>query len=276
MENSNVRWAFNAKTWEPSKDEIIAASSFIQTEEKERISRFVFKEDAKSSLIGRLMMRKFVHISSSMPYEEIRFGRDDKGKPILLGAGDSIVNFNVSHQGDYVVLAGSTKSVGIDVMKVEPPPNKNIPEYFRIMNRQFSTSEWRTIRSYHTEMEQIACFYRLWCLKESYVKNIGIGITIPLVEISFAIKTLKLEMGKMVNDTTLYIKDVLQDDWLFEETLLDEKHTVAVSLQDNRKKYIPLQYTFLTFDELVNEAKPLVEPDEKFGVDFLKKQMKHF
>lgn len=275
MAHNNVRWAFNASAWKPSEDQIIAASSFIQPEEKLRISKYVFQNDAKSSLIGRLMLRKYVHISTSMPYEEVRFGRDDRGKPYLLGIGDVPISFNVSHQGDFVVLAGNTSSnIGIDVMKIEPPINKNIPEFFRIMNRQFSSHEWETICSYPTEMEQVACFYRLWCLKESYVKNIGFGITVPLQEISFSIKTRKMNVGEMISDTVLYERKNLKHDWVFEETLLDEAHAVAVS--SRVEGIIPAEpYQFLIFEDLVKEAKPLCESDRKFGTDFMKKQMKN-
>lgn len=277
MENLNVRWAFNAKTWKPTLDQIVAASSYIQTEEKLRISRYVFQDDAKSSLIGRLILRKFAHISNKIKYEDVRFGRDGHGKPYLIGIGDKFVNFNVSHQGDYVVLAGNTKkNIGIDVMKIEPPANKNIQEFFRIMNRQFSSFEWAKIRSYSSELEQVASFYRMWCLKESYVKNIGLGITIPLVDISFCVKS-ELKVGEIVTDTKLYVKNVLKEDWLFEETLLDDKHAVAVAIQvDSDERITPVEYEFLTFDDIVKEAKPFEAPDMAFAENFLMKEKKNF
>lgn len=275
MDNSNVRWAFNASSWQPTLDQILAASSYIQQEEKERITRFVFQDDAKSSLIGRLMMRKFVHDSTLLPYENIHFQRDDRGKPYLANAGDIPINFNVSHQGDYVVLAGNTmKNIGIDVMKIEPPVNKNIPEFFRIMKRQFSETEWSKILSYPTELKQIACFYRMWCLKESYVKNIGIGITIPLDKISFSVKS-ELKVGDIVSDTTLYVNNTLKEDWLFEETLLDDRHAVAVSFQQDRNvKTSPVPYDSLSFDDIVRDARPLVEPDATFAGNFISKELK--
>lgn len=274
----NIRWAFNASAWKPTRAQIVSTSSYIQPEEKARISRYVFQNDAMSSLIGRLMLRKYVHLSTNMSYEEIRFGRDEKGKPYLLGAGDMSLGFNISHQGDYVVLAGNMQmNIGIDVMKIEQPVNKNIPEFFRLMNRQFSKHEWCMIYSFPTEMEQVACFYRFWCLKESYVKNIGIGINIPLHEISFCLKTRKLTVGEVNTDTILYVKDVLKDDWTFEETLLDDKHAVAVSFQNDKKcKLDSVTYSFLTFEDLVKDAKPLFQSDPYFGDEFLKKQLKPF
>lgn len=274
----NARWAFNARAWKPTEQEILLASSYIQPEEKERISRFFFQDDAKSSLIGRLMLRKFVHLSTSIPYEEIKLGRDGHGKPYLMGVGETASSFNVSHQGDFVVLAGNTKhNIGIDIMKIEPPPDKNIPEFFRLMNRQFSEHEWKTIHSFTSEMEQIACFYRIWCLKESYVKNTGFGITVPLQEISFDIKTLQLEIGKFVTDTSLYERGVLKDDWVFEETLLNEKYAVAVSMQtQSRNEVSTAPYTYLTFEEIVKEAKPLLESDLSFSNEFMNKRIKQW
>lgn len=257
----------------------MAASSYIQQEEKQRIAKFVFQDDAKSSLVGRLMLRKFVYDTTFIPYEEIKFSRDEKGKPFLLGVGDIPVTFNVSHQGDYVVLAGNKeRNIGIDVMKIEPPANKNIPEFFRLMSRQFSGREWSTIRSFPTEQEQIACFYRIWCLKESYVKNKGFGLTVPMHEISFSLKTRTLEVGKIVTDTELFLKNVLKEGWCFEETLLDERHAVAVSLNmEENGNYEPCTpYIFLTFDEIVKDAKPLHERDYTFSSDFIEKQMKNF
>lgn len=277
-EQYNARWAFNAKEWKPTNSEIEAASSYIQREEKERIAKFVFQDDAKSSLIGRLMLRKYIHDSTSIPYDEIRLGRDSHGKPTLLGVGDGITHFNISHQGDYVVLAGSpTHQIGVDVMKIEPPVNKNIPEFFRLMSRQFSPKEWETIRSFPSEMEQVACFYRHWCLKESYVKNTGFGITVNLAELSFCLKTPKLKVGEVVKGTVLYEKNVLKQDWVFEETLLDEKHAVAVSLRMKDESYwLPTPFKVLAFEELVSDAKPLVEPDCNFRIDFMRKKAKDF
>ncbi|KPJ11811.1 L-aminoadipate-semialdehyde dehydrogenase-phosphopantetheinyl transferase [Papilio machaon] len=277
MAFENVRWAFNVCEWKPSKEELLAASSYIQPEEKDRIARFIFQDDAKSSLIGRLLMKKFVHLSANIPYELIKLGRDDTGKPYLLES-KVLPSFNVSHQGDYTVLAGNLHTnVGVDIMKIEPPVNKNIPDFFRIMNRQFSRHEWSTIRSYPSEMQQVACFYRMWCLKESYVKNIGIGITIPLDLISFSVQT-PLKVNGIVTDTKLYLNNVLRDDWIFEETLLDEKHAVAVSLNTvgNYVTMEPQPFTLLSFEDLVREARPVYQSDARFTEDMLIKKVKEF
>ena len=71
------------------------------------------------------MLRRVIHHVTKIPYREIKLARTDKGKPYLvnqLSAELQRFSFNVSHQGDYVVLAAETDcSVGIDVMQTEVP-----------------------------------------------------------------------------------------------------------------------------------------------------------
>lgn len=62
-----------------------------------------------------------------LPYGQIKLSRTEKGKPYILNQPNGKTpsnrcNFNISHQGDYVVLAAEAqKLIGIDVMKVEWP-----------------------------------------------------------------------------------------------------------------------------------------------------------
>lgn len=47
---------------------------------------------------------------------------------------------------------------------VSPSPagSNSIPEFFRIMTRQFTAHEWSTIQSAGSERQQLAAFYRHW------------------------------------------------------------------------------------------------------------------
>lgn len=273
----SMRWAFNLSTYIPSEADITHASALVQLEEKTRLSKFVFQNDCLSSLVGRLMIRKYINIVTGISYNEINLNRDAKGKPILLNAlpDGKKVYFNVSHQGDYVVLAGDIENpIGIDVMKFEAPANKNISEFFRLMNRQFSKYEWKTIRSYATEREQVASFYRHWCLKESYVKNIGVGITVNLADISFKVKTMKLNANEIVNDTILYVMDEQILGWVFEETLLDDSYGVTVALKVDNKTPNPEKYQFINFKYLMENTLPLSTCDKVFCNNFFFKSKK--
>lgn len=271
--NGHARWAFNFNTWRPSLDDLRIATSCIQLEEKARLSKFIFRDDFIASLIGRLLMRKFIKKATGLEYNSIKFERDCRGKPFL---PNSIIDFNVSHQGSYSVLAGclhQDTKIGVDVMKIEYSGGKKLSEFFRLMNRNFSRDEWIYINNGENDLTKIESFMRNWCLKESYVKNIGVGITVNLEKISFDIKT-KILSQKPTMDSTLKVDDVLMKDWTFEESLIDKDHCVAVSLKSLNKLRSVNEFEIIDFKELITDYKPLIEIDDEYCQQILKKEYK--
>lgn len=277
-----IRWAFNLKNWRPSLEDLLKATSCIQREEKDRLAKFVFRDDFNASLIGRLLMRKFVNETTGIDYASIVFGRDLKGKPYIIKNETTIqnVDFNVSHQGSFSVLAGVVQKndskcqtkIGVDVMKVEYTGGKTLEEFFRIMTRNFSTKEWESIKKSSVEKEKLKTFMRHWCLKESYVKNVGVGITVDLQKISFSTKD-ELEQSKVLTNTCLDVDGVRQHKWQFEESLLDSEHIVAVALE-NPKEYLPKSFEIISFEQLLENSSPLLEYDQEYCQNILAKKYK--
>lgn len=61
-----------------------------------------------------------------LPWDKFRLDRTSRGKPYLAdpspGSNSVAWNFNVSHQGDYALLAAERgQQVGVDVMKTTRP-----------------------------------------------------------------------------------------------------------------------------------------------------------
>lgn len=267
--NTSIRWAVDFEAWQPSNTQIGLASSCVQAEEKARIGQFVFRRDLKASLLGRLLMRKFLSTYGGVPYKEILLERDERGKPFSRQAAN--LSFNVSHQGRYSVLAGEigNRTIGVDIMPVLYEGGKNLNEFFRLMSRQFSPFEWRTIRSGLTELEQMAMFNRHWALKESYVKATGTGIVVDLQSLEFRVKTRNLSESCYVTDTVLFISGVAQP-WKFEEILLNN-HVVAVALNSDNPSGKSPKFEKLSVDEILESAMPLRETDEHFVCEYFKK-----
>lgn len=272
--SSAIRWAFNWKEWNPSEREFEYAISCVQNDEKTRLGRFVFRKDVRASLVGKLLMRKFVNEYTDLPYDKIVFIKDEHNKPVL--KGNSTVSFNVSHQGSYTVLAGEIRDVrlGVDVMALEYTGGKSLSEFFRIMNSNFSLAEWKEIRgsaSEKSETEQISMFCRHWALKESYVKALGVGIVVDLRSIDFRTNS-ELSQDSVTTDTALYI-DGIKQNWLFEETLLDSQHCVAVALQENDNSLRLHNNTFETmnYDKLIAHAVPLFPLDPQYMAQYFAK-----
>ncbi|XP_062983901.1 L-aminoadipate-semialdehyde dehydrogenase-phosphopantetheinyl transferase [Elgaria multicarinata webbii] len=282
-----VRWAFSCSAWVPCREDWLLAMRLVQPEEKERIEQFVFGRDAKAAMSGRLLIRKLIAEKLKIPWNEIQLQRTSKGKPFLaneLSSSHSSFSFNVSHQGNYAVLAAEPDcQVGIDVMKTSLPGSGSIPDFFRIMKRQFTEQEWRIIRSMNNEWLQLDMFHRHWALKESFIKAIGVGIGFDLQRIEFNVSPVQLEVGKTYNETILLLDGEEEKEWTFEETRLDDSHHVAVALGQPGEfgqkhagalstRVIRTPFTVLTFDDLVASAVPLAPEDPACWDNFCSRQ----
>ena len=99
------------------------------------------------------------------------------GKPYLREYPQ--IQFNISHCMGLAVLAVGDCSVGIDVEYVRPYREP-------LLKRVLSEAELRQMEA-AGEAGREELFFRFWTLKESCVKAMGCGITVPLQDISFQI-----------------------------------------------------------------------------------------
>ncbi|XP_076184321.1 L-aminoadipate-semialdehyde dehydrogenase-phosphopantetheinyl transferase isoform X1 [Aptenodytes patagonicus] len=252
-------------------------------------SRFLHSEwfPRPSIQAGRLLIRKLIAEKLCIPWNEIHLQRTSKGKPFLANNVFSIYsnyNFNVSHQGDYAVLAAEPElQVGIDIMKTNLPGSSSIPNFFRIMKRQFTETEWGVIKSMSNEWMQLDMFHRHWALKESFLKAVGVGIGFNLQRIEFNVSPLQLEIGKMYKETKMLLDGDKEEEWMFEETRLDDHHHVAVALGKQEgfgQKHSDVcsmepnqpQFTLLTFEDLVASGIPVTPEDSAYWDNFCCKQ----
>uniref|UniRef100_A0A8D0C4X0 L-aminoadipate-semialdehyde dehydrogenase-phosphopantetheinyl transferase n=1 Tax=Salvator merianae TaxID=96440 RepID=A0A8D0C4X0_SALMN len=257
----SVRWAFPYYAWVPRRQDWLLAMRVIQPEERERIEQFVFRRDAKAAMAGRLLLRKYIAEKLNIPWQEIKLQRTSKGKPVLaneLNSTCSSCSFNISHQGNYAVLAAESDcQVGIDITKTSLPGSGSIPNFFRIMRRQFTEKEWSAIMSMENEWLQLDMFHRHWALKESFIKAIGVGIGFELQRIEFNVSPVHLEVGKTYNETIMLLDGEEEKEWTFQALSSDMNQTT---------------FTMLTFDDLMTSAEPLAPEDPACWDSFCSKQ----
>ncbi|XP_062873250.1 L-aminoadipate-semialdehyde dehydrogenase-phosphopantetheinyl transferase [Trichomycterus rosablanca] len=278
-----ARWAVRLSAWSPSRAEWLLSARCVQPEEKERIQQFMFNRDAKAAMVGRLLIRKLLCVKTGLPWDGFRLARTVRGKPYLSHPspvpGSAHWSFNISHQGDFAVLAAERgRQVGVDVMKTTKPGSGSVQEFFRIMKRQFTDHEWSSITSAQSEWEQLHMFYRHWALKESFIKAIGTGLGFDLQRVEFRVSPGQMREGLVYRQTIVHLDGEEEDDWTFEECLMDEHHHVAVALgkpdgsvPDNAgisEEATSTPFTLLSFTDLVAEAKPLADEDPAYWEDF--------
>jgi len=100
---------------------------------------------------------------------------DEAGKPYL--EGTDLIYFNMSHAGIYSACAFSKKPVGLDIEQIKPIA-------LSIAKRYYCRSEYEDIME-HSDEGRSRRFYQYWVLKESFIKAVGLGLSIPLNQFSF-------------------------------------------------------------------------------------------
>jgi len=159
------------------QEEITRLLQFISNENRNKCKKFSFKVDVLRTLYGELIIRYILCKKLLIKNECIELRKGNNGKPYVK---DFPVHFNVSHAGDYVVVAIADQEIGIDIEQMEKID-------MRIAKRILSSYEYDDLVSEDTE-DQLQHFYSLWTLKESYVKLLGTGLSMPLDSFGFRLK----------------------------------------------------------------------------------------
>ncbi|GMS79807.1 hypothetical protein PENTCL1PPCAC_1982 [Pristionchus entomophagus] len=190
--------------------------------------RFHFADDALACVLGRLATRRaFTEVGVSWNGAPSRVVRDTRGKP---RDTRHEIKFNVSHQGDLVVLAATTDTtvteIGVDVMRIDQDKEEAATRIQRLKNA-FTDYERRTMLAKEGEKERWRSFYRHWCLKEAVLKATGKGISEDLGKLEFHLKE-ELESDTVIYSTEYYQDGVSQGNFIFEESTIGRDHVVAV------------------------------------------------
>ncbi|MBR1598366.1 MAG: 4'-phosphopantetheinyl transferase superfamily protein [Lachnospiraceae bacterium] len=152
-----------------SKEQSLALYEGLSRDRRERVDRLKDKGAAhKQIIIGAFLQHCLSGYIGVMP-SQIKFEYNEQGKPYV----PSDVHFNMSHSGDYAVLAVSDHPVGIDIERLR---HKRLS----VAKRFFCREEYEDIINAGGEKEQDRRFLEYWTVKEAYVKYLGKGLSIPL------------------------------------------------------------------------------------------------
>lgn len=143
-------------------------------EERARAGRFHFAADRARFLGARGLLRALLGHYLAQPPAEVRLRLGASGKPSL-DAPDPPLYFNVSHSGDWalVALARDTE-LGVDVEAARP-----LPDLIALAQRFFSPREAAELLGLDAARRECA-FFRIWTRKEAFVKATGEGIVAGL------------------------------------------------------------------------------------------------
>lgn len=112
------------------------------------------------SLLKDVLKKKGIKLSSL----EIKIS--DNGKPYI----DAPIKFNISHDGNMVVVAVSDNEVGVDIERIKRIKKNHTQGFY---NRVLNENEKKQMLETNYPDNELT---KIWTLKEAYYKYIGCGI----------------------------------------------------------------------------------------------------
>lgn len=205
--------------------------ALIDKKKRERLEKFVFWQDLQRGLFADLFIRKVIVDTFGVLNEEIEFGFSNFGKPYIKNIND--FHFNISHSGDWIVCVIDKNSVGIDIEKISTI-NLDISKNF------FSNKEHEDLM---LSNEPFDYFFKLWTLKESYIKYLGKGLSHPLNSFTMHLK----ENGIKIESEERILNDIF-----FKQYNIEEGYKLAAC---GEKDNFPQNLVFLSLDDLLSTFK---------------------
>lgn len=141
--------------------------ALVDAERRKKVNSLALREKKNCSLAAGVILP--LALKACGIAGEIKVERGLWDKPRLTSPQG--VFFNLSHSGEWTVTAISDSEVGVDVQQVRPVD-------MRLATRFFAESERKILAEAGDNSERL--FYRLWTVKEAYLKAVGTGLNRPL------------------------------------------------------------------------------------------------
>ncbi len=197
-------------------------------ERLQRAMRYRQDDDKARCLLAEKLLRQALS-EQGIAKDKQKIRLTEFGKPVLAIPSESYppyqpCHFNVSHSGEWVVCAIDNQPIGIDVEQwITDRPNsfQDSDTYQGEYDKLFTSIEIDYLKNGQQDTRQqditqqntiqkdtmLQRFYRLWTLKESYLKAIGTGLSRSTQ--SFSVKVMDNHHAQ------LWIDGYLQNDWHF-------------------------------------------------------------
>jgi 4'-phosphopantetheinyl transferase len=191
----------------------------LNSKEKARAERFYFPRDRRRFSQFRGFLRFLMGQYLQEPPERISLETNPNGKPFLSPQkGIPKIFFNLAHSEDLALFAFTTVGdLGVDVEKLKDPYDGE-----KLAERYFSPQESGYLSSI-PQNERAMAFFRLWTLKEAYLKAMGLGFSGGLDTFSVQITTgtgTAMLQGRHPNDR--------RDQWVLKYFAVGERFVGAL------------------------------------------------
>ncbi|MDX6191915.1 4'-phosphopantetheinyl transferase superfamily protein [Flavobacterium sp. Fl-318] len=154
-----------------SSDNWSRLQEYLSPELRKKSNSYRKWEDQHAFVLGRLLLMECLNEIGISKNAILDIKYNEFGKPFL----NNDIDFNISHSGNFVICAIAQKAkLGIDIEVITPID-------FKDYNYILTAEEWQKI---HLSEDPLKSFFRLWTMKESLIKAVGNGLSIPLLDIT--------------------------------------------------------------------------------------------
>ncbi len=136
--------------------------------ELDRAAKYHHKKDNDRFLLSRILLRVLLGRYLGSAPETIQLLVGANKKPYVDSLTAQKIQYNVTHSGDYILIAIAETSIGIDVEQIKQDFN-----YSDLLPECFAQNE---IIATESSLDPHQTFYELWTRKEALLKATGKGI----------------------------------------------------------------------------------------------------
>ncbi|MBQ9610760.1 MAG: 4'-phosphopantetheinyl transferase superfamily protein [Lachnospiraceae bacterium] len=176
----------------------------LYPQRKEAVLGFNNKKAAYTSLSAGIVLMEAYKRVYGVNGQNIVIEKGEYGKPYIVRKKE--FKFNISHSGDYAVIAYSTdeevSSLGIDIERVRSKDSDMM-----VAHRFFTKDEIEYISNGLECSDEDVRFYKIWTMKEAYIKMTGKGLSTRLD--SFSVYPDELKISGVFSSDKIYDTDNL-------------------------------------------------------------------
>lgn len=144
---------------------------YVSEESLGRINGYGCPKVRRTKLLGEMVVRKVAQRLRGGLLTDYEILQGQYGKPYFQHVHPALF-FNISHSGDYLVVAFSDQEVGVDIERIG---NARM----EVARRFFHPVEVDELEGTEEPLRTVL-FFRLWSVKESFLKYVGSGLSAPL------------------------------------------------------------------------------------------------
>lgn len=205
------------------------ALAFVSAYRRQKIALLKHQKDKNRSLGAALALHRGL-MEYGLEERMMEYDNGALGKPFLRYHPELL--FSLSHSGDYAICSIGKEMIGNDIEMLKSGRLK-------VAERFFAQEEKEWILQADTVQEMEERMFRMWTMKESFLKVTGLGMSLALND--FIIRTkpqdnteaqATFEIKQRIDDNQYFLKE-------YQIPLIDEERKYKISVCSTSQTFAP-------------------------------------